>query len=80
LKKSEAEGGDVAPRVWLAEQLGVRLFDAKWEHRHGAALGLLGLAKAYRSAVTRQGTAGHVATPWFRQWAEVRPPEKTVMR
>ncbi|KAM3576447.1 hypothetical protein VYU27_001613 [Nannochloropsis oceanica] len=33
---------------WLAEHLSVRLFDALWETRHGAVLGLTALFKAWR--------------------------------
>lgn len=73
-------GGGVAAPPWLAEQLGVRLFDAKWEARHGAALGLMGLWKAWRAGQRRgkkqpQPSCGQGAGPglgWLRRVAEVR--------
>lgn len=70
---------------WLAEHLSVRLFDATWETRHGAVLGLTALFKAWRRrgrGLQQQQQQHHLrqeenvtlsltATDrWLEQWGE----------
>jgi hypothetical protein len=63
---------------WLAEHLSVRLFDSGWESRHGAALGLTALFKAWRQR-KREGVgpkaaavvaAVSAADGWNQRWSE----------
>lgn len=49
---------------WLAEHLSVRLFDATWETRHGAVLGLMALFKAWKKE--KQG----LNDAWVGRWTE----------
>ena len=78
-KGAEAEGEKAGPEAstapWLAEHYSVRLFDAAWESRHGAALGLIALFKAWRIRImTTTGpgeTRARAQGPWLRRWAEV---------
>ena len=62
----------LAAAPWLAEHYSVRLFDAAWESRHGAAIGLMALFKAWRTRtfIAEGDTKGRQG-PWLRRWAEV---------
>lgn len=55
---------------WLAEHLSVRLFDPAWESRHGAALGLTALFKAWRQQRQHMPKAPEENEGWTRRWAE----------
>lgn len=70
-KAESKEGKAVLP--WLAEHYSVHLFDAAWESRHGAALGLMALFKAWRTrtAAAADGPNAIQQGPWLRRWADV---------
>jgi len=58
---------------WLAEHLSVRLFDANWETRHGAVLGLTALLKAWRRrghVFQEQQQQQQHTDRWLEQWGE----------